>query len=71
MKVENRYIASFLFLKKIFIKIGPSSNETKKDLSPEQQWQCLKQSMQEANEMLPKWGQKGRKGNVGHGNFSN
>ena len=49
VKVENRY--SILFEE---ITNGPNTNETQENLSPEQQWQCLKQSVQDANEILPK-----------------
>ena len=57
VKVQNRY--SVLFEE---ILISPDTNVTKGNLSPEQQWQCLKQSVQEANEILPKI-EKGRKKN--------
>ncbi|KAK3731015.1 hypothetical protein RRG08_066031 [Elysia crispata] len=48
VKVENTY--SIHFEK---ITIGSNTNETQENLNPEQQWQCLKQSVQKANEMLP------------------
>ena len=49
VKIQNRY--SVLFEE---ILISPDTNVTKGNLSPEQQWQCLKQSVQEANDILPK-----------------
>ena len=48
VKVENTY--SIHFEK---ITIGSNTNEAQENLNPEQQWQCLKQSVQKATEMLP------------------
>ena len=56
VKVENRY--SILFEE---ITFDSSTSETQENFSPEQQWKCLKQSVQEANELLPKVVKKKKK----------
>ena len=49
IKVQNRF--SILFEE---ISVGQNQNVTQGSSRPDQEWQCLKQSVQEANETLPK-----------------